>query len=68
MRAMEVRPQAGESRRFIAVQPAIDRIRIAGTEQALFGHGMGTAAIGDLEQRRTPLAHLGMGIVIPAGY
>jgi hypothetical protein len=55
----------------VAIQPGVDRVRIARFEQGVLGHPMGALPSGNLErgnleQRRTPLAHIGSSVVIPA--
>jgi hypothetical protein len=61
---MQMSPEGSDAPGLVALQPAIHRIRVAGTEQSSACHGMGTQPIGDLQQGGTAFPHLRMGIVI----
>jgi hypothetical protein len=61
---VEVGPQTGEPLCLVARQPAVDGIRIAGTQQARARDRVRTHPVGDLQQGAGPLPHLGMGVVI----
>ncbi len=49
---------------FISIQPAVYRIGIAVVEESFPGHRIGRVALGDLEDRRTPLANIRPPIMI----
>jgi hypothetical protein len=59
--------EAGKPLGLIAAQPGVDRVGVAWAEQASTGDGMGSAAVGDLEQCGAALADVGLGIVVAVG-
>jgi len=48
----------------VAIQPGVDRIRVAGLQEAVPGYGMGAHPVGDLQQSGTALAHLRVRMMI----
>jgi hypothetical protein len=51
---------------FVPIQPPVHRIGITRLQKPFLGYGMGRGALGNLEQRRTALANVRPGIMIPA--
>jgi hypothetical protein len=64
---MAVGEQPRKALPLIAGQPTVERIGIAGFEQALLGDSMGREASGDFEQGGTAFAHIRPRIVIAVG-
>jgi hypothetical protein len=50
---------------FVPIQPRVHRIGITWFQQPFLGDGIRRLARGDLEDRRTPLANIRPGIMIP---
>jgi len=57
-------PDAPDTQAFVPIQPVIDGIRMPRLQQALAGDRMRRLAIGNFQQGRTALPHVGSGIVI----
>lgn len=51
---------------FVSIQPSIDRIGVSPVEQSFPSHRIGRLALGDLEDRRTPLANIRPPIMMEA--
>jgi len=62
--AVLVGEQAGQALGLDAVEPGVDRIRVARAEQTGTGDGMGGAALGDLKQGGATFADVGPGVVV----
>ena len=61
---MHVLGQRRDASPLVARQPAIQRIGIAGLEDAAAGHGVWGLASGDAQQGSTPLPELGAWVVV----
>jgi len=61
---MPVGVQAGESFGRIVIQPGVDRVGIARLQQAVARTCMRRRPGGDLQQRRTALAHIRSPVVV----
>jgi hypothetical protein len=57
--------QAGDPRRFVAVEPRIDAVGVARLQEPGSGDPMGGLALGDLQDGPAALADIGAWVVIP---
>jgi hypothetical protein len=64
MAAVAMGDQALEAALLIEAEPGVERVGVAGLEQARAGHGVGRLAGGDLEQSGAAFTDVGTRVVI----
>jgi len=62
--AVLVGEEAGQALVLVVAQPGVNGVRVARAEQAVVGHGVRGAAIGDLEHGGAALTGEGLGVVV----
>src|ERR1051325_5371332 len=60
--AVLVGEEPGQAFVAVMVQPGVDRVGVAGAEQAGVGHSIRGGSVSDLEQGGTALADVGLGV------